>query len=131
LSPAAQSTMATDTRVYLDEADRQELDRLTTELLQTVGALTAILECAALAQPKDQARFMCLARDSSTRGTRTLKSLLWKWARLREDFAEQTTARTPDHATDAPKAENVEPPRAKNVEPPKLEMSQIGSKSCP
>jgi hypothetical protein len=97
--------MSIEKRSYLEEADCQQFDTLLRDLLQTVGAVSVILDCAASTTPEQQARFLKLAREASDRGTRTLKKVLWQWADLRKDFDHEDTARTPEAVTEAPKAE--------------------------
>ena len=36
-----------------------------------------------------------------------MKKVLWQWADLRKDFAEENTTRTPEALTETPKAEIV------------------------
>ncbi len=107
LSLAAHSTMPIENRFYLEEAECQQFDEFIRDLLHTVGTVSVILDCAASTTPRQQARFLHLARETSARGTRTLKKVLWQWADLRKDFAEENTTRTPEALTETPKAEIV------------------------
>lgn len=107
MSPAAHSTMPIENRFYLEEAECQQFDEFIRDLLQTVGTVSVILDCAASTTPGQQAWFLHLASETSARGTRTLKKVLWQWADLRKDFAEENTTRTPEALTETPKAEIV------------------------
>jgi hypothetical protein len=105
LSLAAHRTMPTENRSYLEEVERQQFDKLLRELLQTVGAVSAILDCAASAPPESQLRFLLLARESAARGTRTLRKVLWQWVGIRKDSSEENTARSPEAIIKALKTE--------------------------
>jgi hypothetical protein len=105
LSPAAYSAMSIENRSYLEEAECQQFDKLFRELVQTIGAVSTILDCAASVPSESQAKYLQLAREASTRGTRTLKKVLWQWAGLRKDFAEEKTARSSEAVIEAPKPE--------------------------
>lgn len=97
--------MSIEKRSYLEEVDCKQFDALLRDLLQTVGAVSVVLDCAASTTPEQQARFLNLAREASARGTRTLKKVLWQWAGLRKDFEHEDTSRTSEAVTEAPNAE--------------------------
>ncbi len=90
----------------LDEPDCQEIERLLAELLDNVGAVTLILDCAALSKnTQARTRFLRLARESSARGTLTLKKLLWHWSGLRRHDEEEKALLSPEAIIEALKAE--------------------------
>jgi hypothetical protein len=90
----------------MNEPDCQEIERLLGELLGNVGAVTLILDCAALSENTEaRTRFLRLARESSARGTLTLKKLLWHWSGLRRHDGEEKAQLSPEAIVEAMKAE--------------------------
>jgi len=89
----------------VDEPDCQEIERLFAELLDNVGAVTLILDCTLSENTEARTRFLQLARESSARGTLTLKKLLWHWSGLRKHEGEEKTLLSPEAIVEALKAE--------------------------
>jgi hypothetical protein len=90
----------------MNEPDCQEFERLFAELLGNVGAVTLILDCAALSENTEaRTRFLRLARESSARGTLTLKKLLWHWSGLRRHDGEEKALLSAEVIVEAMKAE--------------------------
>src|ERR1700674_5085502 len=93
--------------MIMDEPDCQEFERLFDELLDNVGAVTLILDCALSENAHAHAptRFVNLAREASARGALTVKKLLWLWSGLRRHDGEEKTLRSPEAIVEALKAE--------------------------
>jgi hypothetical protein len=90
LSRVAHLAMAKKNGFRLNEVECQLFDKLFTELLQSVGVVSALFDCAAAAavEPENRERFLRLAREASLGGTLTLKKLLWQWAGFRRHALE-------------------------------------------
>jgi hypothetical protein len=91
-----QLAMAMENGFLLDEVECRLLDKLFTELVQNVGAVSAILDCAAAVQPETHERFLRLAREASAEGTLTLKKVLWQWSGFRRHTHEGKVLRAPE-----------------------------------
>lgn len=89
----------------MDEPDCQEIERLLAELLDNIGAVTLILDCALSENAHARTRFVKLAREASARGALTLKKLLWHWSGLRKHDGEEKTLLSPEAIVEALKAE--------------------------
>lgn len=89
----------------MGESDCQEIERLFAELLDNVGAVTLILDCALSQNTRARTRFLKLARESSARGALTLKNLFWHWSGLRRHDGEEKTLLSLEAIAEALKAE--------------------------
>ncbi len=94
--------MAMENGFLLDEVECQLFDKIIAELLQNVGAVSALLDCAAAAvQPENHERFLRLAREASAKGTLTLKKLLWQWSGARRHALEGKALRSSEATIEA------------------------------
>jgi hypothetical protein len=99
--------MAMEKGFRLNEVECQLFDGLFTELVQNIGAVSALLDCAAAAvQPENRERFLRLARESSNKGTLTLKKLLWHWSGTRRLALEEQALRSSEATTEALNADS-------------------------
>jgi len=109
MSPVAHPAMAKEKDLRLNEIECQLFDKLFTELLQNVGALSAILDCAVAVQPETRERFLRLARETSAKGTLTLKKLLWQWSGSRRHALEGNALQSFEATIEAPNADLQKP----------------------